>query len=129
MWKKFYNKENLIIIGLLISSLICYLEWGKSNHNFLFEVEYELLFKKFQLNIFLHPFIAIPLLGQLLFLTSLFYKKHSKKFILIGMACISLLILLILLAGILSLNVKIISSTLPFISISILYLKDIKKPR
>jgi len=129
MWKKFYNKKNLIIVGLLFSSLICYLEWGKSNHNFLFEVEYELLFKKFQITNFLHPFIAFPLLGQFLFLTALLYKKHSNKLIVTGIACISLLVLLILLVGILSLNAKIICSTIPFLTISIFYLKDIKKPR
>ena len=129
MWKKFYKNEKLIIVGLLISSLLCYLEWGKANHNFLFEVEYDLFFKRFQLTNFFHPFVIIPLFGQLIFLIAIFYKKHPKKLVISGIAFISLLVLIILLAGILSLNLKIIASTIPFILLSIYYILSIKKPR
>ncbi|MBK7854301.1 MAG: hypothetical protein IPJ79_04805 [Bacteroidetes bacterium] len=112
----------LIVVGLLLSPLFCYLEWGSNQSSFLFEVEYNLLFNnKDFAGTFTHPAILVPLLGQLLLLIAVFYKNHSYKIIVVGIVLIALLVLLVLVAGLLSKNIKIVLSTLPFISLATIY--------
>lgn len=121
--------KNILVIGLLISSLFCYLEWADQS-TFLWEVEWMLLTNKASNGSFTHPFILIPILGQLLLVIALFKKQSPFRFVFIGMAFISLLVLMILLVGLLSLNVKIIVSALPYLIFSvacIIYYKKSKK--
>ena len=113
----------LINLGLLLSFLICYLEWGHDNSSFVFQTEYLLFFKKSEaVSTFIHPLIIIPFFGQVLILYTLFQKIPGRRITIIGMILLSILVLLITFVGILSLNLKIIVSTLPFILISILIL-------
>lgn len=112
----------LIVVGLLLSPLLCYLEWGSNQSSFLFEVEYNLLFNnKDFAGTFTHPAILVPLLGQLLLLIAVFFKKHSHKLIFAGLLLLALLVLLVLMAGLLSKNIKMGVSTLPFLSLAIFY--------
>jgi hypothetical protein len=111
----------LINLGLLLSFLICYLEWGQDNSSFVFQTEYLLFFKKSEaVNTFTHPLIIIPFIGQLLILYTLFQKIPGKTITIIGMILLSILVLLIAFVGVLSMNFKIIVSTLPFIMIGLL---------
>jgi hypothetical protein len=102
-------------ILLIITSLLGYLEWGNNQHSFLFEAEMEVLSKLFSepLSV-LHPLTILPMLGQLLLLITLFLKKPSKLLNYTGIICLSLLLVMVLLTGLVSLNYKIICSTLPF---------------
>jgi len=114
-----YKMQRLINFGLLVSSLFCYLEWADRSA-FLFQVEYGLFFKATQtIESLVHPLILIPLLGQLILLFALIKRQQNFKLTFIGMTLLSLLVLVIFLAGILSMNVKIIVSTVPFILLSI----------
>lgn len=109
----------LINIGLPITSLLCYLEWGKDNSSFLFQVEYEIFRKGFNSDSILYPLVFLPMAGQLLLILSTI--KPSKRFAFMGVSMIGVLVLMILLVGVLSLNIKIILSTIPFVTIAVLF--------
>lgn len=100
---------------LLATSLAGYLEWGGGHHAFLFEAEAEILAKLFTApRAVLHPFVLLPLGGQLLLLVTLLQKKPWKTGIYLGIGCIGLLFGLMLGIGLMGLNLKIAASTLPF---------------
>ena len=123
---------NLRILNLclILTSLIGYLEWGVDNHMFLFEVEFEILAKLFTdpLSI-LHPFVVLPLLGQLLLLITLFQKEPRKLITFIGMGCIGLLLGLMFIIGIIDLEIKILLSTIPFIVTAVLVVLSFRKKK
>lgn len=105
---------------LIITSLFGYLEWGGSQHTFLFKAEGELLAKFFTDPVSaLHPFTVLPLTGQLLLLISLLLRNPKPWLAFTGMALIGLLMLMVLLVGILSMNLKVAVSSLPFIILSV----------
>lgn len=113
------NKK-LLNLALLLSSLIGYLEWGRDSKSFLGQTELDVLSKLFQDPAsVMHPFIILPLLGQILLLLTLFQKQPSKLLSYTGMGCIAILLVLMLFIGIISLNVKILLSVLPFLTLSI----------
>jgi hypothetical protein len=112
MWSK-GKSLNLLLIA---TSLLGYLEWGGNNNSFLFAAELEIFHKLLDAPASnLHPFIILPLLGQIILLITLFQKMPNKKLTYLGIACLGLLLLFILVIGILSLNIKIIISTIPFV--------------
>lgn len=112
-------KKKILNILLIITSLIGYLEWGQNNSQFLFQIETELFIKLFSdTTSIIHPLILIPLAGQILLIISLFQAEPGKWLSFIGIGSIGILFLFILLAGILSMNFKIILSSLPFLIIS-----------
>ncbi len=121
--------KSKIINGLLIlTSLVGYLEWGAGNSAFLFQAEYEVLRKLFTDPLSaVHPFTLIPLLGQVMLLATMFQKKPSRWLTIIGIVCLSLLLLLMFLIGIISFNFKILLSTVPFIITAILSIKEALK--
>ena len=105
----------LINISLLITSLICYLEWGGGNSGFLFQMEYELFQKSDLSNSLTHVMVLAPLAGQLTLLFTLFQPVPGRKVTAVGVGLLSVLVLMIFLIGILSLNYRIFISTLPFV--------------
>jgi hypothetical protein len=119
MKSKIYNSL------LILFSLIGYLEWGKTNHSFLYQVEIEMLSKLMtDPRSIIHPLTILPLIGQILLLATLFQKKPNKTWTYIGIGCIGLLLILMFLIGLISLNYKITLSTIPFIVFSILTIKQ-----
>jgi hypothetical protein len=124
-------QRKLLNICLLLSSLVGYLEWGKDNSAFLGEMEYHLLSEIDGLTDGLtHPFVIIPLLGQLLLIITLFQKTPSKAFTLTGLICLSLIMVFIFIIGLMSMNMKIALSAVPFIisGIAVVYRRK-KKTR
>lgn len=121
-------KKKLLNLGLLLTSLLGYLEWGQGNKMFLFQMEGEILSKLFSdpLGV-LHPFVILPLIGQIILLCTLFQKQPAKALTYIGLACVALLLLLIFFIGIISSNVKLLFSTLPFLLIAILVIREHRK--
>lgn len=109
----------------MISFHLGYLEWGAGNHNFIFQAEGEILKQAGNgLQNILHPFILIPLAGLILLAISLFQKTPGKIITLAGLACLSLLMLFLLIVGLLALNMKILLSVIPFLIIAILTLRQ-----
>lgn len=113
---------------LIATSLLGYLEWGGGNRIFLFEVEAELFSKLFSDPVaVLHPFTVLPMIGQLLLVITLFQKQPGKWLTYSGIACIGLLLVFMLLIGLMSINVKLIGSTLPFLVVAILTVRELRK--
>ncbi len=121
-------KQKIINLLLILSSLLGYLEWGGNNHLFLMQAEGELLRKMFSdPTSVIHPFTIMPLAGQIILAITLLQKAASKVLTFIGIGCIILLFLLMLFIGISTKNLKIFSSTIPFIFLSVLTILRYKK--
>ncbi len=121
----------LLNFVLIVSSLIGYLAWGGNQHMYLFQAEAEIISKLFTdpLSV-LHPFTIFPMLGQLLLLVTLFQQKPSKVLTIISLIGLGILLALMCFIGIISSNLKIILSTLPFLltaTITIVYLIRTRK--
>ena len=110
---------------ILLSSLIGYFEWGGGNSGYLFSLEYDLIRKGMSSNELMHPFILLPLVGQILLLVSMFYPKRAL--VITGILLLSVIMLMILLVGLLSMNFKIILSALPFLVLSVYYIISSRK--
>lgn len=109
-------KSKMLNICLLLTSLFGYLEWGKDNHLFLFQAQMQILSKLFSdPHSVIHPFILLPLTGQLILLISVFQKKPSRLLTFTGLSFLSLLLVFIFVIGLISFNIKILLSVLPFI--------------
>lgn len=114
---------------LLLTSLIGYLEWGKGNHTFLFQTEYDLIFETTpNSETFLHPFILLPLCGQLILLFSIFQKMPGRVITLVGLGCLSTIMLMLFIVGIMTSNARIFLSTIPFMVTGILTLRYKETP-
>ncbi|MBK6823495.1 MAG: hypothetical protein IPG87_11065 [Saprospiraceae bacterium] len=112
-------KSKILNLLLIVTSLFGYLEWGGNNSILLFQAEADIISKLFtDPTSVIHPFILLPLVGQILLLVSVFQNKPSHLLTYIGMACLALLLGFMFVIGILSLNYKIIFSTLPFLVVA-----------
>lgn len=121
-------KLKLLIILLLLAFLIVYLQWGKEQSAFVYEMEYQILSGKTDTqDVFMHPLVALPFLGQLLLFFTLFQKRPNRKIIIAAIVLLGLLVAIVLLAGILSKNMRIVGSTLPFVITAILVVKAKRK--
>lgn len=123
-------KSKLFNITLILTSFIGYLEWGGNNKMFLIQGEIEILSKFVKdPTSMVHPFILLPLLGQLLLLFTLFQKKTSTVITYIGMGGIAVLLLFMFFIGLISLNYKTLISTVPFLITAVLTLKNYHKKK
>lgn len=122
------QKSKILNALLILTSLVGYLEWGGNNHMFLFQAEMD-IFNKLLIEpkAVIHPLIILPLLGQLFLLVTLFQKKPRKMLTGIGMGFLGILLVIMFVIGIVSLNIKIILSTLPFMVIAGLTIKHYRK--
>jgi heme A synthase len=113
-------KYRLLLLGIWISFLFCYLEWGQDNSGFMFQMEWTAFMEaRKSLSAIVHPFILLPFLGQILVLIAIFQKRSRRRLVVAGVLLLSLLVLMILLVGILAFNLKIILSTVPFLLIAV----------
>ncbi|MBK8405076.1 MAG: hypothetical protein IPL25_13630 [Saprospiraceae bacterium] len=113
-------KSKILNLLLIVTSLFGYLEWGGNNSILLFQAEADIISKLFtDPTSVIHPFILLPLVGQILLLVSVFQNKPSHLLTYIGIACLALLLGFMFVIGILGLNYKIIFSTLPFLVVAV----------
>ena len=113
---------------IVLSSLFVFLEWGDQEQAFLWEAEWTVLRKTFtNFKDFLHPFVGLPLAGQIILIIQAFKEQPSKLWVYIGIGAMAILVIFITFVGILALNFKIILSTLPFLILSVLLLLRLKK--
>jgi len=123
-------KIKILNLLLLITSLFGYLEWGKGNHSFLFEAEYEVLYKLFtDPRTAVHAFSLIPLFGQILLLVTLFQAKPVKILFYVAICSLGLLLGFMFLIALLEMNFKILLSVLPFIVIAIFTIRELHNPK
>jgi len=123
-------KSKILNFLLILFSLFGYLEWSGNQHIFLFEAEIE-IFSKLFINpkSVIHPFIILPIIAQFLLLITLFQNKPSKKITYISIFGLGLLVYFLLFVGLISLNYKIIISTIPFVLLSILTILHHRKQK
>lgn len=121
-------KRKILNLLLIITSLIGYLEWGTDQKMFLFQGELEVLAKLFQDPVSAaHPFTLLSLLGQIILLITLFQREPGRILTLVGLACLSLLLLFMFLIGVVAFNFKILLSTIPFIITGILVIIESRR--
>lgn len=114
-------KAKILNLLLILSSFVGYLEWGKNGKMFLLQGELDVIPKLFSdPGSVLHPFIILPLLGQIFLVFTLFQNNPSKVLTYIGIGCIALLLLLVTFISVIDLNYKMFLSTIPFIVTSVL---------
>lgn len=121
-------KSKILNLLLLITSLIGYLEWSGNRHIFLFQAEAEILSKLFTSPAsVLHPLTILPMIGQVVLVVTLFQRKPNKPLTYISIGCLGILLVLMFVIGVMSLNLKIIISTIPFIVLTVLAIRHYKK--
>lgn len=121
-------KAKILNAILIVSSLFGYLEWGTGNHMFLFQAEGEILTKMFtDPQSIIHPFIILPMLGQLLLFTTLLQKSVNRWLTYTGLAFIGILLALMFFIGVIDTNAKILLSTLPFMITAFLVIRHHRK--
>lgn len=123
------GKQKLYHLGIVLTSLLGYLEWGGNNASFLFQGEYEVLSKLFTDPVsVVHPFTVIPLVGQLLLLSTLLQRRPGRLLAYSGIACLGLLLGFMLLIGLLGMNFRILLSTIPFWVMVVLAVRGLRRP-
>lgn len=111
-----------INIALILAFMLCYTEWGQHYSAFIFQIQYEMLFNKGATSDALsHPLILAGLAGQLSLLYTTFTNGRPAWLNMAGILLLGMIVLLFLLIGILSANGRIILSTLPFISVVVIF--------
>jgi hypothetical protein len=111
-------------ILLLCTVQLGYLEWGRGSTAFVYRVSLELVMSAVKKpGSFLHPIILVPLIGEILLLITIFQKTPGRILTLIGLCCLSVLMLLLFFIGAITHNGKILLSALPFIITGILVLR------
>ncbi len=117
-------KGKLLNFLLIVTSLFGYLEWGTNMHTFLFQAEGEILSKLTAdpMSV-LHPLTVLPMLGQIGLLVTLFQKQPGRILTYCCIGSMGILFLLMFAIGVMSFNLKIIASTLPFLILSFLAIR------
>ena len=113
-------KRRILLILLLLSTLLGFLEWGE-NQKFIFQIEVDLIRKVFNDPLsLLHPLIILPFLGQILLIIQIMKKDWHKIFLYCSIAGIAIFFLTLLVIGFVSKNFKIVLSTLPFVLLTVM---------
>lgn len=116
--------KKILNLLLILLPLAGYLEWGKNQHGFIFQMEAEVFTKGFRdPSAVMHPFVILPLLGQLLLLYTLFQRNPSRHLSLAGIVSIALLMSLMLFIGLMESNLRITASVLPFFLVMLLAIR------
>jgi len=111
---------------LFLSFFLCYLEWGHGHSAFLFQVAYTIFFEKLSIANFFHPLVFGSFLSLLILLISLFANIHPKVEK-AAVIILTLLVIFFLFIGIISLQYKVILSTLPYLFLANYYFKNTAK--
>ncbi len=123
------TKKRILNLLLIVTFQFGYMEWGGGNSSFIYQAAAAIIRNAGDdPGAFLHPFIIIPLGGLVLLLVTVFQKKPSRRLTLIGLGSLSVLMLFLFLIGLISLNTKILLSTIPFLVIGVFVLcNNLKK--
>lgn len=111
-------------VGLLLSFLCLYLEWGKGQHTVVAALEWQLIsFQKETFAAFAHPLIFLPFAGQLILLFTLFSSAPRRWQTRTGIVLMGTLAFVVLLVGIIDFNLAITASAVPFWVLAVLLWK------
>lgn len=108
-------KSKILNLLLVLTSFAGYLEYGKDSRFFFIQAEAEIFEKLFSNPLSVaHPFVVLPLVGQILLLFTLFQKIPSRRITLIGFWLLAILLGFVFVIGVMGLNAKITLSVVPF---------------
>lgn len=100
---------------LLLSFQLGYLEWGKNQHAFIFELQYQIAVQALHnLTSVVHPFTLLPFLAQCLLIISTFPRAGYPKMAWISHLILAFLMLLLLLIGCAQLRYRMMASGILF---------------
>lgn len=123
------NKQNfksILYLLLILGFSCCYMTWGVNQTAFVFQVEYLVFTEKDHITSnFSNPLILAGSLAQLILVLAIFHLIKNKYVIMFAIGMLDIIVLLILLAGLLTVNWKIIISTLPPICFSVMLYKEL----
>lgn len=121
------NKFKWLNLALLISFSLCYLEWGGNQSMMIGQTQYEILSKQEGFwDTLLHPVVLSGLLSQCCLIYAILVPRPLRLVNLIGVVLLSLVVALFLLVGLLSLNVKMILSDIPFAVSAVMFFRHLK---
>jgi len=115
-------------LGLLVTFLICYADWGHPAAGFIPQIEYSLFTDPRALTLFIqNPIWVLIIPGQLIFFFGIFVGIHSKRLTMAGLILLGITVLLIFGDGIMKGEPKVYLSTIPFLAIAITWLVRLGK--
>lgn len=124
------HKRRMLNALVIFTSFFGFLEWGGNNEAFLYEAEIDVI--SGMLNdplAVMHPLTLLPMIGQSLLLITLFQYEPGQRLTYLGVSGLGVLLTLMFLIGLISLNLKIVGSTTPFMITSLLALYTFKKQK
>jgi len=122
--------KKLLNLSLILTSLIGYLEWGQGQSVFLFQAEAEMFSRALEdPAAVIHPLTMLPVLGQFALGFTLVQKTPGKALTYLGIAGIGILFALMFFIGVIDLNVRILASTLPFLVLAVITMRQHRRPR
>lgn len=105
---------------LLVSFFFVYLEWGKGNSAFLFDVLREIIAHKSDpLKTLTHPIVLSGIIGIGALVSCILMPKPNRWLNLLAVSLPALIVLFISLIGAFGLNYRIFISTLPFLILTL----------
>lgn len=108
--------KKLINLGLFLSFFLCYLEWGGGQSIFIAQTAYELIFVQgFSWNTAFHPVILSAIVGLLILFYAAIVRNPNRWVNILGVVLLSAVVFIFFLAGVLSGNLRMIGSNLPFL--------------
>ena len=120
--------QRLLIFLTLVASSLVIVHWGMFNEAFLIQYEWMTLVNCFHASPSWSTIpIFLTIVGQLLLIISLIQNPVKKPLLYTGLALTSVTVVQLLLAGILSVDYKMVGSSLPFVLLVILLLPIGKK--
>jgi len=113
-------KTKILNVLLVLTSPVGYLEWGGNNHLFLFQAELDIVLKLMNdPTSVMYPFILLPLIGQIILVATVFQQKPNKVLTYTGIGCLEILLVFMFIIGTMSVNFKILLSSIPYLIVAI----------
>jgi hypothetical protein len=114
----------LLNLSVIVASLVGYLEWGGGHSVFLFQAEAELFAKALSDPAgVIHPLTVLPVLGQVVLLSTLFQHTPGKTLTYVGIGGVGLLLAFMFVIGLIDTNIKVAASAVPFLVLSVVTIR------
>ena len=115
--------KRLFNIGLFIAFLFCYVDWGHDGSEFIFQMQLGMFSTlKNQPEKFSSPFLLFPLIGQFCLLLATISKNVIvfRRLTIVGLLCLTIIVLLIVGFSLLTSKWTSFLSTIPYLLFTIL---------